>query len=238
MAKESTEWILHGLDWDDPHRLRTWEDLLAYIHKIGFLPLFRNSIPGFSVEEHVSDRFWWTGDPEQDPWEWRTILARTGEVAYGKFFDKKAGFVSKAWFPHFANLRRDGYDFDARWDDGLASHRSKKIMDCFSEQELLSSHVLKQFAGFGKGGEKNYDGIVTELQMQSYLIIRDFRRRLNRYGLEYGMAVSVLSTPETLWGSDYVCSAYSFSPLQSKAQIQTHLQRFFPYFSSSSTHFL
>ena len=37
------------------------------------------------------------------------------------------------WLPAFANFRRDGYDFDARWDDGLANIRHKRIMDCFEE---------------------------------------------------------------------------------------------------------
>ena len=38
---------------------------------------------------------------------------RYGKVAYGKFFDKKAGFISLEWLPYFANYRRSGYDFDA-----------------------------------------------------------------------------------------------------------------------------
>ena len=62
-------------------------------------------------------------------------MARSGKVAYGKFFGKKACFVSKVWFPHFANWRRDGYDFDSRWEDELAPMRQKRIMDCFSMQE-------------------------------------------------------------------------------------------------------
>ena len=33
-------------------------------------------------------------DPERDPWAWRQILAQRGHVAYGKFFDRKAGFIS------------------------------------------------------------------------------------------------------------------------------------------------
>ena len=44
---------------------------------------------------------------------WREIIARSGKVAYGKFFDKKAGFISVEWLPVFANYRRDGDDFDA-----------------------------------------------------------------------------------------------------------------------------
>lgn len=231
MANENGEWIMHGLAWDDPARLKTWKDMLRRVNEIGFLPLFKNSVPGFSVEEQVSDLFWWTGDPAQDPWEWRAIIARTGEVAYGKFFDKKAGFISKEWFPHFVNWRRDGYDFDTRWEEQLASYRSKKIMDCFPHGEALPSHDLKKLAGFGKGGEKNFDGVITELQMQSYLVIRDFQRRQNKMGIPYGMAVSVFSTPEALWGYAHVTSAYCCAPVESQKKIQEQIQRFFPSFT-------
>ena len=154
VAIENGEWIMRGLDWDDPARIQSWEELIDWIDEIGFLPLFKNEVDGFSVEENTADLFWWTGDPEQDPWEWRCLIAHSGKVAYGKFFGGKAGFISKAWFPHFANWRRDGYDFDSRWDEELASRRQKRIMDCFAGQNEWFSFALKRQAGFGKGGEK------------------------------------------------------------------------------------
>ena len=113
MAIENGEWIMRGLDWDDPARIQSWEELIDWIDEIGFLPLFKNEVDGFSVEENTADLYWGSGDAEQDPWEWRCLMARSGRVAYGKFFGKKAGFISKAWFPHFSNWRRDGYDFDS-----------------------------------------------------------------------------------------------------------------------------
>ena len=57
MANESGVWIMHGLAWDDSNRIRTWEQLIGLIDQIGFLPLFKNEITGFSVEEHTSDLF-------------------------------------------------------------------------------------------------------------------------------------------------------------------------------------
>ena len=99
MAVENGEWIMRGLAWDDPYRIRTWQELVNRVNEIGFLPLFANDITGFSAEEHVSPNYWWTGDREQDPWEWREIIAASHEVAYGKFFGGKAGFTSKAWLP-------------------------------------------------------------------------------------------------------------------------------------------
>ena len=228
MANENGEWIMHGMDWDDPRRLRTWREVIGRINEIGFLPLFKNEIPGFSVEEQVSDLFWWTGDPAQDPWEWRALIARTGEVAYGKFFGKKAGFISKEWFPYFANYRRSGYDFDSRWEDELASRRAKKVMDPFLEQDELFSFELKELAGFGKGGEKNFEGVVTELQMQTYLTVRDFRQKVNKQGKPYGWSVSVYTTPEKLWDYEAVSAAYNEAPEVSRERIAARVRQLFP----------
>ena len=238
MAVENGEWIMRGLDWDNPYRIRTWRELENWINEVGFLPLFANEVGGFSAEEHVSPDFWWTGDLEEDPWEWREIIARSREVAYGKFFDKKAGFISKEWLPYFANYRRNGYDFDSRWADGLASRKEKKIMDFFvgedddgdtvwKDDEILSTE-LKKMAGFGKGGEKNYPGIVTGLQMNLYLVITDFRRRNNKRGEEYGMAVSVMFPPETVWGYDLVTAAYEDTPHESWRRIIDRVKEKFP----------
>lgn len=228
MAAEGGEWVMYGMDWNDPYRIRSYQELINWINEIGFLPLFKNEIEGFSVEEHVSNQFWWTGDPEQDPWEWREIIARTEEVAYGKFFNKKSGFISLKWFPYFANYRREGYDFDARWEDELASMRSKKIMDQFDMGEEYTGQELKQKAGFGKGGEKNFNGVVTELQMQSYLTIRDFRRKRNKRGAEYGMSVSIYAKPEELWGYEMVTSAYKENPETSRERIYRHVRDMYP----------
>lgn len=235
MAKENGDWIMHGLEWEDPYRIRTYRELISWINEVGFLPLFQNGVPGFSVEEHTSPLFWWTGDPKQDPWEWREIIARTEEVAYGKFFAGKSGFVSKRWFPVFANFRRDGYDFDARWDDELANIRHKKIMDCYPEELEEGAEIveytgleLKRRAGFGKDGYKNFNGIITELQMQTYLVIRDFRRKKNKKGIEYGMPVSIYVRPEDLWGYDMVSEYYHESPEVSGARIYEQVRKCFP----------
>ena len=94
----------------------------------------------------TSSEHWWSGDTSVDPWEWRAILARRNDIAYGKFFNKKAGFISKKWFPYFANYRRCGYDFDARYEDGKASHRENLIMKLFMPNECDINDVTKSTA--------------------------------------------------------------------------------------------
>lgn len=87
--------------------------------RYGLLPFFYCGVPGFSVEELTPSRYWFAGDVD-GPWEWRMEVARRGSVAYGKLFAGKAGFCSREYYPDLANYRRDGYDFDARWEDGIA----------------------------------------------------------------------------------------------------------------------
>ena len=160
MANEGGTWIMHGVFWDDPECIHTVDEAIEYINKVGFLPLFKNDIPGFSLEERTVPELWWSEDPARDPWEWREIIARRGDVAYGKFFDKKAGFISREWLPYFLNFRRDGYDFDALWEDGKASYKQKRIMDLYAEElqdREYYSNELKQTAGFGKDGEKGFE---------------------------------------------------------------------------------
>ncbi|MCM1467555.1 MAG: hypothetical protein NC086_05355 [Alistipes sp.] len=231
MANESGTWVMYGVAENDPKCIHTVEEAVEYINKVGFLPLFKNDIPGFSLEERTVADYWWSEDTERDPWEWREAIAGDGQIAYGKFFDKKAGFISKEWFPYFANYRRDGYDFDALWDDEKASMRQKKIMDLFAEENAdaeLYSFEVKRNAGFGKEGEKNFEGTVTDLEMKTYLCVRDFRQRKNKKGEKYGWSIAVYSTPEHLFGYDHVTGAYKEEPEKSWKRIMAHMTKLYP----------
>ena len=231
MGNESGEWIMYGVDWNDPECIHTVDEAIEYINEIGFLPLFKNAIPGFSLEERTVPDYWWCDDPHKDPWLWRAIIAGRHDIVYGKFFDKKAGFISKKWFPVFANYRRDGYDFDALYEDGKAPVKHKKIMDNFIEDNInneIYSCDLKKMAGFGKDGEKGFDGAVTNLMMQMYLCNCDFRKRINKKGIEYGWDVAVYSSPEHIYGYDYVTSCYSENPQDSWKRIADYMYDVYP----------
>lgn len=231
MGNEGGKWIMYGVDWNDAECIHTVEEAIRYIDEVGFLPLFKNEIPGFSLEERTVPEYWWCDNPEKDPWMWRAIIARRGDIVYGKFFDKKAGFISKKWLPVFANYRRDGYDFDALYEDGKAPNKQKKIMDHFIEDNVdteMLSNELKKAAGFGKDGEKGFDGAITNLMMQLYLCNCDFRKRKNKKGIEYGWDVAVYAAPEHIHGYDYVTSCYSESPTQSWQKIVEHMREIYP----------
>ena len=61
---DEERWIMHGLPKEDPSCITNVEDLIHYIHQVGFLPLFRSDIPGFSAEEHTASEDWFCASEE------------------------------------------------------------------------------------------------------------------------------------------------------------------------------
>ncbi len=223
--------VAAGLDRRDPKRIKSAKELIALINKEGFLPLTTSSVAGFSVEERAAADYWFT-DHKEDPWLWREIIAESREVAYGKLLGKKSGFISKAWFPTFANYRRLGYDFDSLYEDGKAHYRAKLIMDLFAEDfpnnTAVPSYLMKEKAGFGKGGEKGFEGTLQSLQAQTYLVNTGFTRKQNRKGEAYGWSISVYEPPESLFGEEYVRSEYSLPPEESFKKIINRMKELYP----------
>jgi len=201
--------------------IQTKQDLLDAVENLGFLPLFENSIPGFSVEENVDPAIWFGSSP--GPWEWKGPVIRESGCAYGKFLEKKAVFISRAWFPDFANYRRDGYDFDARYDDGLAPFRDKELFDLLDEIAPIMTGDLRD-----KGGKKGFETIINRLQAQCYVLIRDFKYKKDKDGKQYGWGVAEYSTPEKLWGKEFGETVYRRSPEESYGRVLAHLQKILP----------
>ena len=223
-----SDWNLKGCRRNDPSRFRSAEDVVARIHEVGFLPLFATDIPGFSVEEHTYAWDWWSDDPKSDPWAWRMEIAARDDIAYGKFFDRKAGFISKSCFPAFANYRRDGYDHEGLYEDGKMNGRAKKILDVLELNEnavgleMMSGELRKKAAI-----EKGFDNVLIDLQMQAFLLISGFRQKRNKRGIEYGWHLPSFMTPETKWGYDAVNSVHE-SPEESRNWIEERIRQFYP----------
>ena len=197
------------------------------MQRLGFLPFFKNEIPGFSIAEHTPPRLWFS-DVEEGPWEWKGPIARAGDCVYGKFFRGRAGFISRELFPVFANYRRNGYNFDALYDDGFAPHADKQIYDTLTRSGSLLSRELKTLSGFGKDGEKGFDGRITRLQMSCYVVIEDFAYMEDKFGKAYGWGVARYTTPEALFGADFMAQAYREDPAVSKTRVYERLRAVCP----------
>ncbi len=205
------------------------EDLIDAVNRYGFLPFFANSIEGFSIEEHITPECWWHSDTGVwSAWEWKGPVIRETGCAYGKFFEKKACYVSPEWFFELANYRRDGYDFDARYDDGLASRRDKLLYELIERSSPVTSKRLKQLGNYKKGGNKGFDTIITRLQSQCYVVISDFVYMKNKRGEPYGWGVAEYSTPELWMGERFAERVYDKTPEESYGRLLEHFAALFP----------
>ena len=211
--------------WKSP-TIRTQKDLEGAVSSFGILPLFKNAIPGFSVEEHADPSVWFSG--EEGVWEWKGPVIRNLHCAYGKFLGNKAVFISKEWFPDFANWRRDGYDFDARFDDELASWQDKRLFELTDKMAPVLSGDLKKEGNYRKGGNGGFEGIMTRLQSQGYILITDFVYKEDRYGRKFGWGVAQYSTPEKFFGEEFTKNVYRREPMESYRRIYDHLTGMFP----------
>ncbi len=88
--------------------------IMELIQKIGFLPLLDSGIEGFSAEDIVAEDCGYVRLPEGGwdwpLWKWKGEIVQEMPCMYGKFFNKKAGFISQEWWPDFCNYRRSKFD--------------------------------------------------------------------------------------------------------------------------------
>ncbi|MDT8716953.1 hypothetical protein IAI10_09810 [Clostridium sp. 19966] len=202
-------------------------ELEQLINEVGFLPLFKSEINGFSVEDCTPSDLWFV-DGVEGPWEWREIITEKGEIAYGKLFNKKTGFVSRRWYPDLANYRRNGYDFDARYEDGLSSYECKIIVDLLQTKDSFLSKEIKNLLGFKKDWYSGFETAMTTLQMQTYVTVKCFEYKVDKFGRPYGWSAARYSLSEKVFGEDFVTSRYNIVPKESKELLEEHIYKLFP----------
>lgn len=225
------------MTYSDDFIVSSRQGLMDLIDKIGFVPFFENEIEGFSLEEHIARECWYDGQDPWPAWEWKGPVIRELGCAYGKFLRGKAMYVSAKWFPDFANFRRDGYDFDARYDDGLASYHDKELFEVLDANAPILSKELKRIGGYsgGKGtAKKGFDTSITRLQKQCYVIISDFGHSTDKFGNEYGWGIAEYSIPEKFFGKKFTDAVYKRTPEESYDRVVKHLKKILPHASKEA----
>ena len=214
--------------------VRTKQDLIDAVQEYGVIPYFRSSIPGFSLEEHCHPMMLFN-DTEENSWFWKGPVIQATGCAYGKFFGKKAAYVRKDLFLDLANYRRDGYDYDARYEDGLARFQDKQLYDLISENAPVVSKVLRKTGGYAYSGRwqktegvKGFDAAVTRLQEQCYVIISDFVFTIDKAGNKRGWGAAEYSTPEKFMGAAFTEHVYERIPEESYGRLTDFLRSLLP----------
>ena len=161
-------------------------------------------------------------------WDWKGPVIKETGCAYGKFMENKAVFISREWFPDFANYRRNGYDFDASYDDGLAPYKDKELFDLIDRSAPILSKRLKETGNYRKGGKKGFDTIMNRLQAKCYVVISDFVYQRDKYGQPYGWGIAEYTTPEQFMGNAFMEHVYERTPEESYRRLLTHLKALLP----------
>ena len=199
--------------------------LMAFIQEVGFLPLLDGGVRGFSAEECVTDdcRYVLLPDGGWDwpLWKWKGEIVREGGCVYGKFFDKKAGFISRDWWPDFCNYRRSQHPLPTE------GSIEESILATLGEHGSLITRELRAACGFdGPKMRSRFDGYVTRLQMGCYIVTEDFVYPTDKHGREYGWGWSLLTTPETLLGRQ-ACQCPR-TPQESYQRLTDHFHQLLP----------
>ena len=199
--------------------------LIAFIQEVGFLPLLDGGVRGFSAEECVSDdcRYVVFDDGSWDwpLWKWKGPIVTEGNCVYGKFFDKKAGFISREWWPDFYNYRRSQHPLPAE------GSIEDTILTVLGQNGSLITRELRAACGFdGPKMRSRFDGYITRLQMGCYIVTEDFVYPTDRHGHEYGWGWSLLTTPENLFGHQ-ACRCER-SPQESYQRLTNHFRALLP----------
>ena len=129
----------------------------------------------------------------------RFALDERDDIAYGKLFFKKSGFITKEWYPYFFALRRGYISFDEAYSDGKISNFAKRIYEVVSTEGSLPTEEIKRFGGFGKEDKSKFDSALTDLQMRLFITTDGRRNKHNNYGEEYGWASATFCTTERFW---------------------------------------
>ena len=128
-------------------------------------------------------------------WEWKGPVIRNQTTAYGKFFRRKAGFVSLSLLPDFLNYRREAYDIAV----GSTEYNILEMIEC---REGMTSTELRKAIASGSGARRHsMEGPLQRLQMAGRLLIADFEYKYTSKGERYGWGVALYSTPEIWLGA-------------------------------------
>lgn len=148
---------------------------------------------------------WHTENMETDPWEWRMrVLDERNDIAYGKLFFKKSGYITKEFYPYFLAARREGQTLEEEYENGLISYNAKNIYQIVREHGTLPLHAIKQIGEFAKEDKSKFDRAMVELQMKMYLTMCGRQQKLSQKGEEYGWSSTVFCTVEDAFGEDMV----------------------------------
>lgn len=167
---------------------------------------------------------WHTEDISTDPWEWRMrVLDERNDIAYGKLFFKKSGYITADWYPYFYAVRRGVKSFEEDYSDGNISFYAKRIYELISREGILPLHIIKQLGNFTKEDKTKFNNAITELQMKMYISMCGRSNKLSKIGQEYGWSSTTFCKTEDFFNGEIFEKADSLSKEQAYEKLYKHI---------------
>jgi len=216
--------------------IRSYNDFIRELQAVGFsqfggskdsvATLFRY---GWNTQPEECPVQWFSGDPDRDPWHWRErVVTERNDVAYSKVFFRKAGFITREWYPYFLNLRRKGRGFEDAYADGLHSRAALRIHECLKRNGALPVHELKPMAGFCREEKPAFERALAELQMGLYITVCGHAQKISRAGESYGWASDVYCLVEEFFPEEVFEAAALLEPEEAAEKIEEQVYKFNP----------
>lgn len=207
------------------HEIHSCPELIECIQQVGFLPLLESGIRGYSAEALMAEECRYTVFPdggwEWPLWQWKGPVVTEGGYVYGKFFNGKAGFITRQWWPHFCNYRRSLHPLPA--EDSIEG----TILAVLQVNGSMITRDLRRACGFdGPKMRGKFDSYVTRLQAACRIVTEDFVYPRDKHDRPYGWGWALLNTPEHLLGAHALLP--SCTPLESRRLILDHLHTILP----------
>lgn len=185
-------------------KIDSFDSFCSALRKAGFSIGGSNDEGVFTLCGYFSDNIAaHTGDIETDPWEWRIRgITECGDLAYGKVFFNKGGWITKEWYPCFLAVRRENRTFEEIYEDGLISNLAKRVYELIRSTPHLALHEIKIMLESGKEQNNKIESALTLLQMKMLITISGQKFKLSKEGHAYGWPVTTFCTVEDFFGSE------------------------------------
>ena len=184
-------------------RIDSAEAMGRAIREIGFIPFFRNRIPGFSIQEMTPREYWFDGEEGiLGPWDWKIECVQSGDIAYGKFLcGGKASFATVEWYREIMNLQRSRFSPDKA---------GEMILEYVSGHGSISIKEVRSLLGVRKSAA---DAAIARLQRQCRIVTGDLTRVYRGPNLKYsGWQVATFCRPEDIFTGDSSFAAFTSVP--------------------------
>lgn len=185
--------------------LNTYDEFLAAVEELGLLAFSPGFLPGFpTIQEHVAESQWHTGDPDTDPWQWKDRAVKEHRLAFGCVLGGSKGFLSQRLYPLFVAACRPGDDLETRFAHGTVSRSAMDLSRLFAPGVVLDTSEIRQRMGVKKGkGVSKVDSAMAVLQREFVVAVCGSRRKTGKDGKEYGWAVNTYCLAED-WAGDWL----------------------------------